>query len=233
MIPKIFHRVWLGGKPMPFHFTKWGESWMKLHPNWMMKLWTEKECGKLNNRDIFPKCTSLAQRSDIARYEILYREGGVYLDTDMECLKNIDMLVNGVDFFVCWQRPDLNIYSNAIFGASKGHKLLQKIVWDCRKNFTPEPWNAMGPPYFTKHVMGEPGVRVFDRKTFIPYTRDEYNAFPKKPMVITNPPPESYAINHRSSIWYADSTVKLVPESPPKPMPEKEQFTVKVTPTKI
>lgn len=233
MIQKIFHRVWLGGKPMPSYFQRWGESWARLHPSWTMKLWTEKECEKLNNRDIFPKCTSYAQRADIARYEILYREGGVYIDTDMECLKNIEMLISGVEFFVCWQREDLKMYSNAIFGAPKGHKLLQTLVWDCRKDFQPEPWNAMGPPFFTKRLMGQPGVRVYDRKTFIPYTRDEYNRFPKKPMTITDPPPESYAINHRSSIWYEDSTARLTPAKPEPPPPDKPIFTVKVKHTRV
>ena len=32
IIPKVFHRVWLGGKPMPDHFVKWGEGWLAKHP---------------------------------------------------------------------------------------------------------------------------------------------------------------------------------------------------------
>lgn len=211
MIPKIFHRVWLGGKPMPSYFVRWGESWLKKHPSWTMKLWTEKEIRRFTNVDILPRCTSVAQQADIIRYEVLYREGGVYLDTDMECLKNIDMLIQGEDLFVCWQREDLKILSNAIFGASKNHKILQSIVWACRKEFQPDPWNAMGPPFFTKKVLGQPGVRIYKRETFIPFTHAEYKAFPKHPMLITNPPAESFAINHRSSIWYKDSTVRLLP----------------------
>lgn len=216
MIPKLFHRVWLGGKPMPYYFQKWGESWAKKHPGWTVKLWTEKEIELFTNRDILPKCENLAMRSDIVRYEVLYREGGIYLDTDMECLKNIEILTQGVDFFACWQRPD--ILSNAIFGACKNHKILQTIVWGCRKEFQPEPWNAMGPVYFTKKVVGQPDVRIYPRETFIPYTREQYKAFPKKPMTITNPPEQSFAINHRSSLWYKDSTAPLLP---PKPVPAK------------
>jgi hypothetical protein len=89
----------------------------------------------------------------------------------------------------------------------------------------------MGPPYFTKHVMGDPGVRVFDRKVFIPYTRDQYKAFPKHPMTITDPPAESFAINHRSSIWYQDSTAVIVPAKS-VPFVEKPVFTVRVKPIK-
>lgn len=232
MIPKIFHRVWLGGKPMPFHFARWGESWMKKHPSWTMKLWTEAEVKYFTNVDLLPKCSSLAMRSDIIRYAVLYKHGGVYLDTDMECVKNIDMLAEGIDFFACWQRPQ--ILSNAIFGTAAKSKIMQSLVWCSRSEFKPEPWNAMGPEFFTKKVVGQPGVRIYDRKVFIPYTRDEYKAFPKKPMAITNPPPESYAINHRASIWYEDSTAKILPPKvEPVKIPSEMQFAARVKPTTI
>ena len=230
LIPHLFHRIWLGGKPMPSHFVRWGESWQKLHPSWKMKLWTEKEIVHFTNIDILPKCSNLAMRSDIIRYEVIYREGGVYLDPDMECLKNIEMLVHGVEFFGCWQRPD--ILSNAVFGSAPSTKIMQNIVWSCRKEFKSEPGNAMGPEFFTRKVIGWPGVRIYDRETFIPYTREQYKAFPKKPMIITNPPAGAYAINHRASLWYSDLTAQLPAETePPKTIPEK--FTVRVNPTKI
>lgn len=194
---------------MPHHFSRWGESWLKKHPMWTMKLWTEKEIARFTNLDLLAKCSNLAMRSDIARYEIIYREGGIYLDTDMECLKNIEMLIQGTEFVACWQRPD--ILSNAIFGATKSHKILQNIVWSCRKELKTEPWNAMGPEYFTRKVVGWPVVKIYSRETFIPYTREQYKAFPKHPMTIENPPPTAYAINHRSSIWYKDSTAPLLP----------------------
>jgi mannosyltransferase OCH1-like enzyme len=206
-IPKIFHRIWLGGKPMPVYFSHWGESWQKKHPAWKMKLWTEREISSLTNADLLAKCTSVAMQADIARYEILYREGGVYLDTDMECRKPIDMLIAGLDFFATWQMK--NMLSNAIFGCTKGHKLMQKIVWGCRKEFSTKRWDSMGPPYFTSKVLAHPGTKIFDRETFIPFTREEYARFPKKPMVQVDAPPTAYAVNHRASLWYKDSTAAL------------------------
>jgi inositol phosphorylceramide mannosyltransferase catalytic subunit len=207
MIPKIFHRIWLGGKPMPVYFSHWGESWQKKHPAWKMKLWTEREIYGFTNADLLPRCNSISMQSDIARYEILYREGGVYLDPDMECRKSIDMLIGSVDFFACWQNKDL--VSNAIFGSTKGHKLLQKIVWDCRKEFRTDHWSSMGSPYFTPKVLAHPGAKVFDRETFIPFTREEYARFPKKPMVQVDAPPTAYAVYHRAPLWYKDSTATL------------------------
>jgi SAM-dependent methyltransferase len=208
VIPRVFHRVWLGGKPMPEPFARWGEGWLSKHPGWTMKLWTEPEAAWLTNADLLPRCGSLAQRADIVRYEALHREGGVYLDTDMECLRNIEPLIEGARLFACWQRR--GFISNAVFGGVPGNEAFEDLFRRSRTEFRTEPWNAMGPPFFTTSILASPDARIFDRRTFIPYTRAEYERFPRHPMEITDPPPESYAINHRSSVWHSDS-MKLFP----------------------
>lgn len=210
MIPHVFHRIWLGGKELPEHFKKWGETWLERHPTWTMKLWREKEVSTLRNSSLLAKCSSYPQQADVCRYEILYREGGVYLDTDMECLRNIEALIKDVDLFCCWQKE--GIVSNAIFGCSSKHKTMKTIYKKCKDELAPEPWNAMGPPYFTKYISQDQTAKIFDRKTFIPYTWAEYKEFPRHPMPIPDPPPESYAINHRANIWYQDSRKYLLEE---------------------
>lgn len=207
MIPKVFHRVWVGGKLMPEHFARWGRGWLEAHPGWTMKVWTEKEVQSLENHDLLARCSSLAQQSDIIRYEVLFREGGIYLDTDMECLKNIEPLLDGVDLFACWQKS--GFLSNAIFGAAPGNETIGKLFRQSRTNFRAHPWNAMGPPFFTPIVLASDEVRIFNRKTFIPYTRAEYEQFPVHPVEVSWSLPGSYVMNHRSSIWHADSTTSL------------------------
>lgn len=202
-IPRVFHRVWMGGKPMPEPFVRWGEGWLALHPGWTMKLWTEQEIQGFQNLDLLTRCSSLAQQADIVRYEVLLKEGGVYLDTDMECLRNIEPIIQSIDFFGCWQKS--GIISNAIFGAVPGHGILTELVQRSRPEFQTDPWNAMGPPFFTSVVLRCGGAKIFPRETFIPYTWAEYNAFPVHPMEGLVPPQGAYAINHRSSIWHADS----------------------------
>ena len=44
---------------------------------------------------------NLARKSDLLRLQVLYNHGGVYLDTDMECIKPIDELLNGYRFVMC------------------------------------------------------------------------------------------------------------------------------------
>ena len=38
----------------------------------------------------------LGEKSDIFRYEILYRFGGVYVDTDFECIKPFECFAQNV-----------------------------------------------------------------------------------------------------------------------------------------
>ena len=45
-------------------------------------------------------------KSDIARYEIIYRYGGVYIDTDFECLRPLDFLHYIYDFYTGIQPLD-------------------------------------------------------------------------------------------------------------------------------
>ena len=209
MIPRIIHRVWLGGKPMPAFFSQCGESWTCCHPEWTMRTWTEKEVAGLQNSDLLSRCSSLAQQSDIARYEILMREGGVYVDTDIECLKNIDPLIEGLDFFGCWQKD--GVLSNAVMGGVPGHPVFEDLFRESRSFFKADPWNAMGPPFLTEIVKRYPDARIFERKTFIPFTWQEYYAFyPDWPARNPAVPVESYAINHRSSIWYPDSKKRRI-----------------------
>ena len=98
LIPKVFHRIWLGG-PLPDEYVAFGESFQRCHPQWQMILWDETNLPPLRNQQAFAAATSLAQKADIARYELLYRQGGIYLDTDFECRKSLEPLLDGVRSF--------------------------------------------------------------------------------------------------------------------------------------
>ena len=76
LVPKIFHRIWLGN-PMPEQFERWGETWLRHHPGWTMKLWTEKNLPPSRYPDLIEKCRYYSARANLYRLEILLREGGV------------------------------------------------------------------------------------------------------------------------------------------------------------
>jgi len=39
--PRVFHRIWIGPDPLPDSFAAFGESWVRHHPHWEHRLWTE------------------------------------------------------------------------------------------------------------------------------------------------------------------------------------------------
>ena len=90
-IPKIIHQIWLGPKKPPqWCIDSWKINYINSNPDWEYKLWTEKEINdfKLKNENIYDKEPTYRGKSDIARYEILFREGGIFLDADSLWINN-------------------------------------------------------------------------------------------------------------------------------------------------
>ena len=53
----------------------------------------------MRNKLAFSLAKNLGMKSDILRYEILMKYGGIYVDTDYECLKNIGRLNYSHSYF--------------------------------------------------------------------------------------------------------------------------------------
>lgn len=99
-IPRIIHQVKLGNLQMRPEWIEARKSCMDLHPDWQFKLWEDKEAGKLVNTQ-FPRLFETyinypleIQRSNILRYLVLHKFGGVYLDLDLHCRIALDGLRN-------------------------------------------------------------------------------------------------------------------------------------------
>ena len=89
LIPKKIHQIWIGEKSIPKICKKWMNSWKDLNPQWEYKLWDEQNIKELNveHLNVYSKKINPGYRSDILRYTILKKYGGIYVDTDFECLK--------------------------------------------------------------------------------------------------------------------------------------------------
>ena len=92
MIPKIIHYCWFGGNPLPELAVKCIESWKKYCPDYEIKRWDESNFD-LNCCDYVKEAYQAkkwAFVSDYVRFKVLYNEGGLYFDTDVELIKSID-----------------------------------------------------------------------------------------------------------------------------------------------
>lgn len=109
MIPKKIHYCWFGGKPLDKMGQKCLASWKKYFPDYEIIEWNESNfdvnCCQYVKEAYEAK--KYAFVSDYARYKILYEQGGVYFDTDVEVIKPFDDILEKGAFFGC-ENPNLN-----------------------------------------------------------------------------------------------------------------------------
>ena len=71
------------------------KSWRKFNPDYEYKLWDDNNIKNIPNVnwDVYSAIKNPAQKSDYLRYYILNEFGGIYANTDFECLKLFDDLM--------------------------------------------------------------------------------------------------------------------------------------------
>ncbi len=188
LIPKVFHQIWLGPDPEPQEYAGYRRSWLRRHPDWELRLWTEETLpDDLERKETYELLRRPAERSDLLRYELLARLGGVYVDVDFECLRSIEPLLDGVSFFCAYNDPGR--VNNAIVGAVPGHPLLRRAIEELRPRTTYGPVDKEGTgPLFLNRLVGEfPDVTVFDEELF----------YPRTPAATA----QAYAVHHAARSW--------------------------------
>lgn len=129
MIPKIIHYCWFGGNPLPNEVKKCISSWKKMCPDYKIVRWDE------SNFDImahpFSKAAYEAKAwafvSDYARLKVVYENGGIYLDTDVELLKNLDFLLEHQCYLGIQQSEHL-CNTGLGFGATQFNPVVKKML---------------------------------------------------------------------------------------------------------
>ena len=93
MIPKLIHHVWPGEDPFRPELHRFRQSWMQHHPDWSFRFWRtdlgDGVSGEVRALLADPRY-SVVVKSDVARFELLRVHGGIYVDSDLECLRPFD-----------------------------------------------------------------------------------------------------------------------------------------------
>lgn len=138
-IPPIVHFIWLGS-PINAEVNSILNTWKENCSDFQIKVWTDKDIENFSwiNRKAFDEAQTFAEKADIWRYQILYREGGIYSDTDVICFKSFKDLINhNITFFGCQETnqvvPGLGygkclIVCNAIIGAAKNSPVMKYCI---------------------------------------------------------------------------------------------------------
>ena len=131
MIPKKIHYCWFGGNPLPELACKCIESWRKYCPDYTIIRWDESNYDfsavPLYVRQAF-EAKKWAFVTDYVRLQVVFEQGGVYMDTDVELLKPIDHLLEHQAYFGFETSREVN--TGIGFGAEPGARILREIMDD-------------------------------------------------------------------------------------------------------
>ncbi len=129
VIPKIIHQIWLGSKLSDL-YKEFSQTWKDFHPEWEYVLWTDEKAAneKMIHRGLYDRLENFGAKSDILRYEILNRYGGLYIDTDFICLKPFDDLHENLHFLTGIHDHFNFMLPNGLIACVEQHPVIQGIL---------------------------------------------------------------------------------------------------------
>lgn len=123
-IPKVIHYCWFGGNPLPKSAEKCIKSWQKYCPDYEIKRWDESNfdvnCNEYCKYAFENK--KWAFLTDYIRLKVVYDNGGVYLDTDVELLKPLDDLIK--DGAYMGLQNETEVATGLGFAGEKGNEFI-------------------------------------------------------------------------------------------------------------
>ena len=213
MIPRRIHYCWFGGSPMPEAAVRCVESWKKYCPDYEIIRWDESNYDVQKNAYVRRAYESKrwAFLTDYVRLDVVYRYGGIYLDTDVELIRGLDELLDCECYMGMEQAGSVN--TGLGFGAVAGHPFLaeNKRVYEendfVRSDGTFKPEICVR---ITTGLLREQGLTKEDRLqhtggvTIYPVSCFCPLKMGTNRMAITE---QTYSIHHYAASWYTGNAV--------------------------
>lgn len=144
-IPKVIHYIWVGGNRKPDSVEEYIKTWKKHCPDYLIIEWSEKNYDMSNNRYTREayRLRKWAFATDYMRLDILDTFGGIYVDSDIEILKNLDeFLIKPAFTSFEAGRPDQILMPTGIIGAVPGNEWIKylKTYYNEDKAFDVPGW---------------------------------------------------------------------------------------------
>lgn len=164
MIPKVIHYCWFGNNKLPNSSKRYIETWKKYCPDYEIKEWNESnfdiDCCKFVRQAYDNGAWAFV--SDYARLKVIYENGGVYLDTDVELLKNMDFLLDS-SFFACISQIENLCNTGLGYGAEAGNPVVKKMmsIYEAME-FDPEKKIQISCPFINDAVIRSFGYTLSD-----------------------------------------------------------------------
>ena len=217
MIPKIIHLCWLSDNDYPPKIKRCLKSWQKYLPEYKIMLWDTKRFNLDESIWVNQACTKkkYAFAADYIRFYAFENFGGIYLESDVEVLKNFDDLLQ-FPYFMGTEKA--GTIEAAILGAEKGTEWIkicldyytdktfikQDSSLDIRKlpEIMVEELEKFKPIHYLD-ILEMKNIKNMDFQTEILVMPNEYfspKIFDSREVLIT---PSTYAIHHYQNSWFS------------------------------
>ena len=215
MIPKIIHFIWVGSNPLPEVCARYISEWTQAYSDYTIKLWTDSDiadAGLITSelKSLYDDPTMpCAFKADVARYAIVNKFGGIYLDTDFQFLKRIPSELFEHDFLGGIQNNGQ--IAIGFFAAIPNTDLLNEVIEQLPYSFNRAKdlgWyqakyleKISGPEFFdsiARKYSTNDKYLFFDSKYLYPYSWLEPHRS-SEDFCLTQP--QAYAVHHWHKTW--------------------------------
>lgn len=208
-IPKRFFWYWHDRHDIPSTIARFRDSWKAKHPDWQffefsedngiaviphewLDLWVDPERHS-------PTSNVHQWRSNLLRLALVRNFGGVWIDADFECFKNVEPLIGEAEAFT--SRENDTYVNNGFWGATANHPWVKEMCDQVLPRVLAHPERrsnmTTGPHLYTVTLhRGFWGVKVLPPEVVypIPYTQVKRGGFRYDPIVDYSAQfPEAYA----------------------------------------
>ena len=205
-IPHILHQIWhsIHHVSPPEKYLKGTRTFREKHPGWDYMLWDKKMSRSFiykYYRWFFPVYSGYdhwIKRVDSLRYFLLHFFGGVYLDLDSECWKNIESLLGNYGFVGCSNYRLPGEIGNGFLAAVPGHPLLCEIIKKLPDTRKKAVFDSTGPSFLGEMIKSFSNSSE-DVKIYSPhfvYPRDATGKWR-----VDRDHPEIYIFNYMDGYW--------------------------------
>lgn len=187
MIEKKLYYVWIGDGKKPDTFYKCYESWSKNLKDYKIIEINERNFdinSHLKKNKFFRKCykkKAWAYVADYIRVHFMYENSGIYVDTDMEIIKDLSLLLEdkNTEFFIGYENEQY--ISAGIFGCKKNSEILLEMMKFYEREIWTKPlWTI--PKIFTyifeknyeltskrENELNDGKIKIYPKEYFYPF----------------------------------------------------------------
>lgn len=209
-IPKIIHYCWFGKGKIPEKNKEWMDSWRRLCPDYEIQEWNEDNYDVYKNKYMAEayEAKKWGFVPDYARLDIIYKYGGIYLDTDVELIQGLDSLLSQEAFAGFQDELSLNFGQG--FGSVPSNPLMKELrdfYENCSFLLEDGTFNMTTSPVFQTELLVSKGLVANGAFQQLPHI----NIYPR---ILLSPKNHynrrvissdlSYSVHHYDGSWGSD-----------------------------